>query len=125
MTSPGWAAAVGCAVLLLLVDAAVWAVVAQAAHGGGRSRAAGIRLPALMASEEAWHAGHRAARKAMAPWLATAAAIAVLSVPLQLVPAVYVVAVGLSLVVTVVALGVGAASASRAARDLGSSGAPG
>ena len=118
MTSPGWFAAVGCAILLIGVDVVIWAVVAEGANGGGRSQSAGIRLPSLMESDEAWHAGHVAARKAMAPFLVAAAGIAVLSVPLQLVPVWYIAAIGLSLFSTVLALGVGAASASRVARGM-------
>lgn len=116
MTSPGWSAAIACAVLLILVDAAVWMVVSQSVHGAGRSRSAGIRLPSLMTSDRAWRAGHVAARSAMAPFLGAAAAIAGLSVPLQLAPVAYVIALGSSLAGTVLALGVGSARASRAAR---------
>jgi hypothetical protein len=116
VTSPGWFAAIGCAALLVLVDSAVWMIVSQAADGAGRSRSAGIRLPSLTTSEEAWHAGHAAARKAMAPFLGTAVVIAALSVPLQRVPVVYVVSLGLSLAGTVLALCVGSARASRVAR---------
>ncbi|TKR27350.1 SdpI family protein [Cellulomonas hominis] len=116
MTSPGWFAAVGCAVLLGVLDVVIWAVV-SAAGGAGRSRSAGIRLPSLMASEEAWRAGHAAARKVMGPLLVAAAVIAVLSVPLQLSPIAYVVTLGLSLACTVLALGAGAAAASRVARQ--------
>lgn len=116
MTSPGWSAAIACAVLLILVDAAVWMVVSQSVHGAGRSRSAGIRLPSLMTSDRAWRAGHVAARSAMAPFLGAAAGIAGLSVPLQLAPVAYVIALGSSLAGTVLALGVGSARASRAAR---------
>jgi hypothetical protein len=105
-------------VLLIVIDSVIWAVVSQAANGASRSHFAGIRLPSLMRSEDAWHAGHVVARKVMAPFLVAAAAIAVLSVPLQLAPVAYIAALGLSLVSTVLALGVGAACASRAARRL-------
>lgn len=101
--------------LLVLVDAAVWMFVSQAVHGG-RSRSAGIRLPSLMTSDQAWRAGHVAARSAMAPFLGAAAVIAAISVPLQPAPVLYVIALGLSLVSIVVALGVGSARASRAAQ---------
>ncbi|NHT16128.1 hypothetical protein [Cellulomonas sp. IC4_254] len=102
--------------LLILVDAAVWMFVSQPVHGAGRTRSAGIRLPSLMASDQAWRAGHVAARSAMAPFLGAAAVIAALSVPLQLAPVLYVISVGLSLASTVLALGVGSARAARAAR---------
>lgn len=116
MTSPGWGAAIACAVLLILVDAAVWMFVSQSAQGAGRSRSAGIRLPSLMTSDQAWRAGHVAARSAMAPLLGTAAVIAALSVPLQLAPVVYVISLGVSVASTVLALGVGSVRASRAAQ---------
>lgn len=116
MTSPGWPAAAGCAGLLIVINALIWMFVSQSAAGAVRSRTAGIRLPSLMASDEAWTAGHVAARQAMAPLLGVAAAVAALSVPLQLVPVVYVSALAISLAGTVLALGVGAARASRAAQ---------
>ena len=53
MTSPGWLGAVGCALLVLLVDVAIWGVVSVATNGMGRNQAAGIRLPSLMYSDEA------------------------------------------------------------------------
>lgn len=102
--------------LLILVDAAVWMFVSQAVHGAGRSRSAGIRLPSLMTSDQAWHAGHVAARSTMAPFLGAAAVIAAISVPLQRAPVLYVISLGLSLASTVLALGVGSARASRAAQ---------
>ena len=118
VTSPGWFAAISCALLLVLINLVLWAVVSQAANGAGRSHVAGIRLPSLMKSEEAWHAGHVAARKAMAPFLIAAAGTAALSIALQLAPVVYIVTLGLSLLATVLALGMGATSASRAARHM-------
>lgn len=48
MDSPGWWAAIGCTVLLLIVEAAIWGIVSIAAEGLGRNRAAGIRLPSLV-----------------------------------------------------------------------------
>lgn len=121
MTSPGWLAAVGCAVLILLVNAAIWGLVRAASDGVGRNRLAGIRLPSLLRSDEAWRAGHDAAAATMRPWLCVAAALILLSIPAQVVPVLYVVLLGLSLLGTVVALGVGTLSASRAARrDAGS-----
>jgi hypothetical protein len=120
MTSPGWSGAVGCALLVLLVDAAIWGVVSIASNGLGRNHAAGIRLPSLMRSDEAWRAGHLAARKAMLPLLIAAGLIVVISVPAQLVPELYVVLLGLSLACTLAALGAGALAASRAARRGGS-----
>lgn len=118
MTSPGWFAAIGCAVLLILVNLSVWMIVSQVANGAGRNHVAGIRLPSLMRSDKAWHTGHVAARTAMAPYLIGAIAAAVLAVPLQLFPVVYVVTVGLSLAVTLLALSVGSVHASRAARRI-------
>jgi hypothetical protein len=115
MESPGWWAAIGCAVLVLVLDAAIWGVVSIAAGGMGRNRAAGIRLPSLMRSDAAWRAGHLAARRVMRPLLITAAVVAIVSVPAQLTPVLYVVLLGLSLASTLTALLVGAASASRAA----------
>jgi hypothetical protein len=115
MESPGWWAAIGCAVLVLVLDAAIWGVVSIAADGMGRNRAAGIRLPSLMRSDAAWRAGHLAARRVMRPLLITAAVVAIVSVPAQLTPVLYVVLLGLSLASTLTALLVGAASASRAA----------
>lgn len=120
MTSPGWLGAVGCALLVLLVDGAIWGVVSVASNGLGRNHAAGIRLPSLMRSEEAWRAGHLAARQIMLPFLIAAAVIVVVSVPAQLAPAFYVVLLGLSLTCTLIALGAGALAASRAARRNGS-----
>jgi hypothetical protein len=93
-------------------------IVSQAADGAGRSRSAGIRLPSLMTSDEAWHAGHVAARRIMGPFLGTAALIAALSIPLQLAPVAYVISLGLSLAGTVLGLGVGAAGASRVAQNV-------
>ena len=118
MTSPGWFAAIGCAVLLVLVNSAMWMVVSQADHGVGRNHLAGIRLPSLMKSEEAWRAGHVAARKVMSPFLIGAIAIALISIPLQLAPAIYVISIALSLIGTVLALGVGSAYASKSARHV-------
>jgi hypothetical protein len=102
-------------VLVLVLDAAIWGVVSIAADGMGRNRAAGIRLPSLMRSDAAWRAGHLAARRVMRPLLITAAVVAIVSVPAQLTPVLYVVLLGLSLASTLTALLVGAASASRAA----------
>ena len=116
MTSPGWFAAIGCAALLVLVNSAIWMVVSQVAHGAGRNHLAGIRLPSLMNSEEAWRAGHAAARKVMSPFLIGAIVIAMISIPLQLAPVIYVISIGLSLIGTVLALGVGSAYASKSAR---------
>jgi hypothetical protein len=101
---------------LILLNSAVWIIVSQAAGGAGRSRSAGIRLPSLMTSEEAWHAGHTAARKAMSPFLGTAAVVAALSIPVQVAPVAYVISLGLSVAGTVLALGVGSARAARVAR---------
>jgi len=125
MTSPGWFPAIGCAVLLILVDLVIWMIVTQIASGAPRSHVAGIRLPSLLRSEEAWHAGHVAARAVMAPYLIVAVGIGVLTVPLQLFPVVYVVALGLSLTATLLALGVGSARASRAARHVHDEASPG
>jgi hypothetical protein len=116
MTSPGWFAAIGCAVLLILVNLVIWMIVTQIANGAPRSHVAGIRLPSLLRSEEAWHAGHVAARAVMTPYLIIAVGIGVLTVPLQLFPVVYVVALSLSLTATLLALVVGSVHASRAAR---------
>lgn len=118
MDSPGWWAAIGCAVLLLIVDAAIWGIVSVAADGLGRNRAAGIRLQSLMRSDAAWRAGHLAARPVMRPLLIGAAIVAIVSVPAQLIPALYVVLLGLSLASTLAALVVGAVSASRAANSV-------
>lgn len=115
MDSPGGWAAIGCAVLLLIVDAAIWGIVSVAADGLGRNRAAGIRLPSLMRSDAAWRAGHLAARRVMRPLLVGAAVVAIVSVPAKLIPALYVVLLGLSLATTLAALVIGAVSASRAA----------
>lgn len=120
MTSPGWLAAAGCALLMLVVNAAIWGVVSIASNGLGRNHAAGIRLPSLMRSDEAWRAGHLAARKAMLPFLIAAAVVVVISIPAQLAPAFYVVLLGLSLTCTLAALVAGALAASRAARRSGS-----
>ena len=118
MTSPGWFAAIGCAMLLVIVNLAIWMIVTQIANGAPRSHVAGIRLPSLLRSDEAWHAGHVAARAAMAPYLLVAVGAGVLTVPLQLFPVAYVVALGLSLTATLLALGIGSAHASRAARHV-------
>ena len=118
MDSPGWWAAIGCAVLLLIVDATIWGIVSVAADGLGRNRAAGIRLQSLMRSDAAWRAGHLAARRVMRPLLVGAAVVAIVSVPAQLIPALYVVLLGLSLATTLAALVVGAVSASRAANSV-------
>lgn len=69
----------------------------------------------LMRSDAAWRAGHLAARRVMRPLLIGAAVVAIVSVPAQLIPALYVVLLGLSLATTLAALVVGAVSASRAA----------
>lgn len=116
MTSPGWIAAVGCAVLLIVVNSVIWFVVSQAANGAGRSYTSGIRLPSLMKSEQAWHEGHVAGRHAMGPWLLMAAVVAVASIPLQRWPVVYIAALGLSLVGTLLALLFGSISAVGAAK---------
>jgi hypothetical protein len=116
MTSPGWLAAVGCAVLVLLVDAAIWGMVRAASDGLGRNHVAGIRLPSLLRSDEAWRAGHGAAAATMRPVLCIAAVLVLVSIPAQVVPVLYVILLGLSLLGTVAALGVGTLSASRAAR---------
>jgi hypothetical protein len=118
VTSPGWFAAIGCAVLLILVNLVIWMIVTQIANGAPRSYVAGIRLPSLLRSEEAWHVGHVAARAVMSPYLFVAVGVGVLTVPLQLFPAAYVVALGLSLTATLLALGIGAVHASRAARHV-------
>jgi len=118
MDSPGWWAAIGCAVLVLIVDAAIWGIVSIAADGLGRNRAAGIRLPSLMRSDVAWRAGHLAAQRIMRPLLITSAIVAIVSVPTQLTPVLYVVLLGLSLVSTLAALVAGAVSASRAANSV-------
>ncbi|PZE89319.1 hypothetical protein DEJ00_11265 [Curtobacterium sp. MCLR17_039] len=118
MDSPGWWAAIGCAVLVLIVDAAIWGIVSIAADGLGRNRAAGIRLPSLMRSDAAWRAGHLAAHRVMRPLLITSAIVAIVSVPAQLTPVLYVVLLGLSLVSTLAALVAGAVSASRAANSV-------
>jgi hypothetical protein len=125
MTSPGWFAAIGCAVLIILVNLVIWMIVTQIADGAPRSRAVGIRLPSLMRSEEAWHAGHVAARAVMAPYLVVAVGVGVLTVPVQLFPVAYVVALGLSLATTLLALGVGSVRASRAARRVADEASPG
>lgn len=122
MSSPGWFAAIACCVLLLAVNAAIWGLVSVAADGLGRNHVAGVRLPSLMRSDEAWTAGHLAARKAMRPVLIAAVAAVVVSVPAQLVPVLYVVLLALSLALTVAALVVAAASGSRAARRCNSAG---
>lgn len=116
MTSPGWLGAVSCALLVLVVNAAILGVVSIASNGLGRNHAAGIRLPSLMRSDEAWRAGHLAARKAMLPFLIAAAVVVVISIPTQLAPAFYVVLLGISLACTLAALGAGTLAASRAAR---------
>lgn len=118
MTSPGWFAAVACAVLILLVDATIWGMVRAASEGVGRNRVAGIRLPSLLRSDEAWRVGHVAAATTMRPWLRVAAVLVVMSIPSQLIPVLYIVLLGLSLVCAVAALGLGALSASRAAKHV-------
>ena len=118
MTNPGWAAAIGCAVLLILLNSAIWLMLSQAANGVKRSRLSGIRLPSLMKSEDAWRAGHIAAQRVMPPFLIAALGLAVVSVPLQLVPVAYVVALGVSLLFSVLSLIVGSVAASRAARGI-------
>jgi hypothetical protein len=118
MDSPGWWAAIGCAVLLLIVDAAIWGIVSIAADGVGRNRAAGIRLPSLTRSDAAWRAGHLAARRVMRPLLIGAAVVAIVSVPAQLTPALFVVLLGLALGTMLAALVIGAVSASRAANSV-------
>lgn len=118
MSNPGWLAAIGCAVLLIMVNSVTWLMLSQAANGAKRSHLSGIRLPSLMKSEDAWSAGHAAANRVMPPFLIAAMAIALVSVPFQLLPIVYVVALGISLLCTVVAIGVGSIVASRAARRI-------
>ncbi|WIB72519.1 SdpI family protein [Curtobacterium sp. MCBD17_026] len=104
------------ALLVLVVNAAIWGLVSIASDKLGRNHAAGIRLPSLMRSDEAWRAGHLAARKAMLPFLIAAAVVVVISIPAQLAPAFYVVLLGISLACTLAALGAGTLAASRAAR---------
>lgn len=118
MSSPGWFAAVACALLLTAVDAAIWGVVSTATDRVGRNHLAGIRLPSLMRSDEAWTAGHLAAGRVMRPILTVAVLIALVSIPAQLLPVLYIVVLGLSLGCTLAALGFGSAAASRAARRL-------
>uniref|UniRef100_A0A942SX80 SdpI family protein n=1 Tax=Neobacillus citreus TaxID=2833578 RepID=A0A942SX80_9BACI len=118
MSSPGWFAAIACAVLFIVVNTAIWGVVSMAVDGVGRNHLAGIRLPSLMRSDEAWKTGHLAARKVMRPLLVAAVVIALVSIPVQLVPVLYIVVLGLSLGCTLAALGFGAFAASRAARRL-------
>lgn len=118
MTSPGWLGAVGCALLVLLVNVAIWGVVSVATNGMGRNHAAGIRLPSLLHSDDAWRAGHLAAQRIMRPFLIAAAIVVIVSIPAQLAPALYLVLLGLSLACTLAALGAGALSASRAARQI-------
>lgn len=118
MTSPGWAAAIGCAVLLVILNSVMWSFVSQAASGASRSYLSGIRLPALMKSDEAWHAGHAAANVAMPIYFIASMIVAVLSVPLQLFPAVYIVALGVSILLSVVSLLVGSIVAVKAARKV-------
>lgn len=118
MSSPGWFATIACAVLLLVVNGAIWGVVSMAVDRVGRNHLAGIRLPSLMRSDEAWTTGHLAARKVMRPLLAVAVMVALVSIPAQLAPVLYIVVLGLSLGCTLAALGLGAVAASRAARRL-------
>lgn len=118
MTNPGWVAAIACAVLLILVNSAIWLLLSQAANGAKRSHLSGIRLPSLMKSDDAWSAGHVAAKRVMPPFLIAAIIVAVVSVPLQVVPVAYVVALGISLLCSVLSLVVGSVTASRAARGI-------
>lgn len=119
MTSPGWGAAIGCAVLLMVVNSVFWMFISQLASGAKRNRTSGIRLPSLMKSDEAWHAGHVAAKSVMVPFLVAAISVAVLSIPLQLVPSAYIAALSLSLLCSVLSLLVGSVLATRAAKRTG------
>ncbi|MFJ2620323.1 SdpI family protein [Glutamicibacter sp. NPDC087344] len=118
MASPGWGAAIGCAVLLVVLNSTLWIFVSQAASGAKRNHLSGIRLPALMKSDEAWHAGHVAASVAMPLYFVAAMITAVLSVPLQLFPTVYVVVLCLSMILSVTSLLVGSIVAVKAAKKI-------
>lgn len=115
MASPGWWAAVGCAALLTVIDV-VFLIVMSHACRGDRNHVAGIRLPSLRKSDAAWRAGHAAAKRVMTPVLVLAMVIALVSVPMQLVPVAYVVLVGVCLVCTVLSLALGSVAGVRAAR---------
>ncbi|WP_169925298.1 SdpI family protein [Sanguibacter antarcticus] len=90
-------------------------IVIQASRGE-RSYLAGIRLPALMKSDGAWRSGHTAARKALVPFAWAGIGIAVVSIPFQVIPVVYVCLLGLWLVLTILSLAVVSVVAVRAAK---------
>lgn len=77
LTSPGWRRAFGCAVLMLLVNAATRCAVSVASSGLGRNHAAGVRLPSFIRSEEDWQIGHLAVRRVTLPFLIASGMIAV------------------------------------------------
>lgn len=91
---PGLLSAVLVAILLLAVAAAL-GLLARALGRGRieRNHVIGIRIPSLLASDEAWRRGHAAAERPLMRTMIAAGITAVLAVPVQSLPNVYVVLV--------------------------------
>lgn len=119
-TGPGFLASCLVAALLLGLAVVVYWFAALLADGAvSRNHAMGIRLPSLLRSDDAWRAGHSAARAPLRAGAAGSGALAVLSAALGANPTPYVVVVLGAVVVLLAGVAVATVRAHRAALAVG------
>ena len=124
-TGPGFLASCLVAALLLGLAVLVFWLAALLADGTvNRNHAMGIRLPSLLRSDEAWRAGHRAARGPLRAGAVGSGLLAVVSAALGDQPTPYVVAVLGSVVVLLGGVVAGTVRAHRAAKAAATDPAP-
>lgn len=120
MEAPGFTATILIAVVMLAAAIVVAVVTVRTADGRiGRNQIAGVRTTATLASDEAWHAAHRAARRPTLLGCAFSGVFALALVGCGDHAAAFLVLLAASVITLTAGVGYGAWVGHRAAQDVG------